>query len=182
VHGEVRYDEGSRALYTTDASNYRQVPPGVVLPKDGEDVAQTVALCRYSGAPLLNRGGGTSVAGQTCNVAVVMDMSKYLRAIFELDPASAWRASSRAWCSTICATRRSFCRRLARNWRRTPAWSCWNQAEPLFSAMNCSICLRLTDHLLSEFLEKQISPYQLPHLARKAVVHGPPFRIRAGTL
>src|SRR5947209_14685027 len=86
VHGEVRFDKGSRALYSTDGSNYRQVPIGVVLPKDVEDVIATVAACRGSGAPLLARGGGTSLAGQCCNVAVILDMSKYMNRIIELDP------------------------------------------------------------------------------------------------
>ncbi len=86
VAGEVRFDGGSRALYATDASNYRQVPIGVVLPKSTDDVLATVALCRQYGAPLLNRGGGTSLAGQCCNVAVVLDYSKYLNRILEVDP------------------------------------------------------------------------------------------------
>jgi len=85
VRGEVRFDEGSRALYTTDASNYRQVPIGVVIPRDGDDVVETVALCRKYNVPILARGGGTSLAGQTCNVAVVIDMSKYMNNIVELD-------------------------------------------------------------------------------------------------
>jgi FAD/FMN-containing dehydrogenase/Fe-S oxidoreductase len=86
VRGEVRFDAGSRALYATDASNYRQVPIGVVLPKDADDVIATVAAAREYGAPVLSRGGGTSLAGQCCNVAVVMDMSKYMHAILEIDP------------------------------------------------------------------------------------------------
>lgn len=85
VRGEVRFDEGSRALYTTDASNYRQIPLGIVFPKDSEDVLETVAICHQYGAPLLSRGGGTSLAGQTCNAAVIMDMSKYMHHILELD-------------------------------------------------------------------------------------------------
>src|SRR5438477_12090631 len=64
LRGEVRFDAGSRALYATDASNYRQVPIGVVLPRDAEDVVQTVAEARRWGAPLLARGGGTSIGGQ----------------------------------------------------------------------------------------------------------------------
>src|SRR5207248_7766757 len=83
--GEVRFDAGSRALYSTDGSNYRQVPIGVVLPKTLDDVIATAALCREHGAPLLLRGGGTSLAGQCCNVAVVMDFSKYLHQILDLD-------------------------------------------------------------------------------------------------
>jgi len=85
VRGEVRFDAGSRALYSTDSSNYRQIPIGVVVPKSKEDVIETVALCREFGAPILSRGGGTSLAGQSCNVAVVMDFSKYLHNILELN-------------------------------------------------------------------------------------------------
>ena len=83
--GEVRFDDGSRALYATDASNYRQVPIGVVLPRDADDVVATVALARKHGAPILARGGGTSLAGQCCNVAVVIDFSKYMHDIVELN-------------------------------------------------------------------------------------------------
>ncbi|WP_020601444.1 FAD-binding and (Fe-S)-binding domain-containing protein [Spirosoma spitsbergense] len=86
VKGEVRFDRGSRATYSTDGSNYRQVPIGVVLPHDDDDIVQTVALCRKYNAPILSRGGGTSLAGQGCNVAVVMDMSKYYNKILNIDP------------------------------------------------------------------------------------------------
>jgi FAD/FMN-containing dehydrogenase/Fe-S oxidoreductase len=86
VRGEVRFDRGSRALYSTDGSNYRQVPIGVVCPADAEDVVATVDACRRFGAPVLGRGGGTSLAGQCCNVAVVVDMSKYMHRVVELDP------------------------------------------------------------------------------------------------
>ncbi|HEX6098436.1 MAG TPA: FAD-binding and (Fe-S)-binding domain-containing protein [Thermoanaerobaculia bacterium] len=88
VRGEVRFDDGSRALYATDASNYRQVPIGVVLPRDASDVVATVALARKHGAPILGRGAGTSLAGQCCNVAVVLDMSKYMYRIAEMNPAA----------------------------------------------------------------------------------------------
>ena len=86
VTGEVRFDDGSRALYATDGSNYRQVPIGVVVPKTLDDVIQTVALCRRFAAPVLSRGGGTSLAGECCNVAVVIDWSKYLHQVLEIDP------------------------------------------------------------------------------------------------
>jgi FAD/FMN-containing dehydrogenase/Fe-S oxidoreductase len=85
VQGEVRFDDGSRALYSTDASNYRQVPIGVVIPRELDEVRATVELCRSFGAPILPRGGGTSLAGQCCNVAVVIDFSKYLNQIIEID-------------------------------------------------------------------------------------------------
>jgi FAD/FMN-containing dehydrogenase/Fe-S oxidoreductase len=87
LRGEVRFDDGSRALYATDGSNYRQVPIGVVLPRDVDDVVAAIALAREFGAPILCRGGGTSLAGQCCNVAVVLDFSKYMAKILEVDPA-----------------------------------------------------------------------------------------------
>jgi len=86
VRGEVRFDPGSRALYSTDASNYRQVPIGVVIPRDKDDVVSTVAVCCRHKVPVLSRGGGTSLAGQCCNVAVVIDMSKYMRRVLEVSP------------------------------------------------------------------------------------------------
>jgi FAD/FMN-containing dehydrogenase/Fe-S oxidoreductase len=85
IRGEVRFDTGSRALYSNDASNYRQIPIGVVLPRDVADVEATISACRTLGAPVLSRGGGTSLAGQCCNVAVVLDFSKYMRSIVSLD-------------------------------------------------------------------------------------------------
>src|SRR6266571_2978218 len=88
VRGEVRFDDGSRALYATDASNYRQLPIGVVLPRDADDVIATVSLARRFGAPILGRGAGTSLAGQCCNVAVVLDRSKYMHRIAEMNPAA----------------------------------------------------------------------------------------------
>ena len=87
IAGEVRFDTSSRALYATDGSSYRQVPIGVVIPRSYDDVIATLAACREHGAPVLSRGGGTSLAGQCCNTAVVMDFSKYLANILEIDPA-----------------------------------------------------------------------------------------------
>jgi len=86
VKGEVRFDRGSRALYATDGSNYRQIPIGLVIPRDEQDVVATVAACKKYGAPVLPRGAGTSLAGQCCNVAVVLDFTKYMNKILELDP------------------------------------------------------------------------------------------------
>jgi FAD/FMN-containing dehydrogenase/Fe-S oxidoreductase len=86
LSGEVLFDDGSRALYATDGSNYRQTPIGVVRPRDKNDIIKTVEICRKHDAPILSRGGGTSLIGQCCNVAVVMDMSKYYNKILDLDP------------------------------------------------------------------------------------------------
>jgi FAD/FMN-containing dehydrogenase/Fe-S oxidoreductase len=85
VQGDVRFDEGARALYATDGSNYRQPPIGAVVPKDKDDVVAAIEVCRAHEAPVFSRGGGTSLAGQCCNVAVVLDMGQHLREILELD-------------------------------------------------------------------------------------------------
>jgi len=86
IRGEIRFDSGSRALYATDGSNYRQVPIGVVLPRDVDDVIATISLAREYGAPILCRGSGTSLAGQCCNVAVILDFTKYMNQILEVGP------------------------------------------------------------------------------------------------
>jgi FAD/FMN-containing dehydrogenase/Fe-S oxidoreductase len=85
IRGEVRFDSGSRALYATDASNYRQVPIGLVVPRDADDVIAAMAVCRAHNAPVLARGAGTALAGQTCNAAVVFDYTKYMRGLTSLD-------------------------------------------------------------------------------------------------
>ena len=88
VDGEVRFDAGSRGAYSTDASNFRQVPIGVVVPRTVEAGAAAVEVCRDHGVPLLSRGGGTSLAGQCTNTAVVIDWSKYCRSLLEVDTGS----------------------------------------------------------------------------------------------
>src|SRR4051812_27428296 len=84
VEGEVRFDTASQGLYAQDASNFRQVPIGVVVPRTLDDVVAVHKICHRFGAPILNRGGGTSLSGETVNEAVVIDHSKYLTAIGEL--------------------------------------------------------------------------------------------------
>jgi FAD/FMN-containing dehydrogenase/Fe-S oxidoreductase len=86
VEGEVRFGPGDRALYATGGSNYRQLPIGAVIPRTIDDVIETVRVCRGYRAPVLPHGGGTSLAGQACNVAVVVDFSKYVNELVEIDP------------------------------------------------------------------------------------------------
>ena len=86
IRGEVRFDSGSRAVYATDSSNYRQVPLGVVFPLDHDDVVATLRACAEFDAAVLARGAGTSLAGQACNVAVVLDTSRHMTTILEIDP------------------------------------------------------------------------------------------------
>ena len=86
--GEVRFDEYTRALFSTDASMYAIEPIGVVFPRDADDVVGAVEVARRFDAPLLPRGAGTSLAGQTVGHAVVLDFSRYMRGIVALDPES----------------------------------------------------------------------------------------------
>ena len=86
IRGDVRFDDGSRAAYAHDASNYRQVPIGVVLPRSVDDIIAAVEVCRQHDVPILMRGGGTSQNGQCVNVAVIIDTSRYLNRILAVDP------------------------------------------------------------------------------------------------
>ncbi len=86
VDGEVRFDAGTRGAYSTDASNFRQIPIGVVIPRTVDAAAEAVAVCREHGAPILSRGGGTSLAGQCTNTAVMLDWAKYCNRLISVDP------------------------------------------------------------------------------------------------
>jgi len=86
IDGTVRFDDGSRAIYSTDASNHRQIPIGVVEPRSRDDVVRAIEVCRAHDVPVLPRGAGTSLAGQACNAAVVLDFSRHLDRIVSLDP------------------------------------------------------------------------------------------------
>lgn len=86
MRGQVSFDSGTRAAYATDSSNYRQVPLGVVFPVDADDVAAALEICGEHDAAVLGRGGGTALAGQTCNVGVIFDMSRHMNQILEIDP------------------------------------------------------------------------------------------------
>jgi FAD/FMN-containing dehydrogenase/Fe-S oxidoreductase len=99
VRGEVRFTPGDRALYAYDASIFRQVPTGVVIPRDAEDVEAALEVCRRHRAPVLGRGCGTGLAGQTVNAAVVFDFSKHMTVIEELDPQ---RHTARVQPGVIC--------------------------------------------------------------------------------
>src|ERR1700685_2506029 len=85
IEGEARFDVGTRAAYATDASNYRQVPVGVVIPRHEGDVVAALSIARENSMPILARGGGTSLAGQACNAALVLDFSKYMNRIVAID-------------------------------------------------------------------------------------------------
>src|SRR5438874_3159060 len=86
IEGEVRFDAISRALYSTDASVYQIQPLGVVLPRTADDVVRVVEICGHHGVPITARGGGTSQAGQAIGPGIVLDTSKYLNRILEINP------------------------------------------------------------------------------------------------
>jgi FAD/FMN-containing dehydrogenase/Fe-S oxidoreductase len=86
VRGEVHFDAGNRAAYSHDSSNYRQTPICAVIPRDAEDIEAAVGVAHEHGAPVTPRGCGTSLAGAACNTAVVIDASKHMREIVEIDP------------------------------------------------------------------------------------------------
>ncbi|SCD56554.1 FAD binding domain-containing protein, partial [Streptomyces sp. SolWspMP-sol7th] len=86
VRGTVDFSPGARALTTMDASNYRRVPLGVVAPYDSDDVAATLAACREHGVPLVPRGGGTSIAGQATGTGIVLDFTRHMNRLLDLDP------------------------------------------------------------------------------------------------
>ncbi|MEV0478982.1 FAD-binding oxidoreductase, partial [Streptomyces prunicolor] len=102
VDAEVRFDAGSRGAYATDGSNYRQVPIGVVVPRTVDAGADAVAVCAEFGAPVLSRGGGTSLGGQCTNTAVVIDWTKYCNRLLSVDvptcpSRTCWTGSGGPW-------------------------------------------------------------------------------------
>jgi FAD/FMN-containing dehydrogenase/Fe-S oxidoreductase len=118
VRGEVRFDAGSRALYATDGSNYRQIPIGLVVPRDTADVVAAVAACRQFNAPVLARGAGTSLAGQCCNVAVILDFTKFMHEMLELDPV---RRFARVQPGIVCDTLRNAAEKHQLTWGPDPS-------------------------------------------------------------
>ncbi|KOT38453.1 dimethylmenaquinone methyltransferase [Streptomyces caelestis] len=86
VRGEVDFTATARALTTMDASNYRRVPLGVVAPRDADDVAAALSVCRAYGVPVVPRGGGTSIAGQATGTGVVLDFTRHMNRLLSLDP------------------------------------------------------------------------------------------------
>ncbi len=118
MRGEVRFDEGARAAYSADASNYRQFPVGVVIPRTTDDIAETLDVCREHGVPILPRGGGTSQNGQCVNVAVVIDTSKYLNRVLHIDPVACTAVVEPG---TVCDTLRDAAERHALTFGPDPA-------------------------------------------------------------
>jgi len=100
IEGDVRFDDYSRQLYATDTSIYEVTPVGVVFPTSTADVSAVVEYCAGRGIPVLPRGGGTSLAGQTVNEAVVLDFTRHMDSVWRSIPRTGWRARSGTGSST----------------------------------------------------------------------------------
>jgi len=156
IRGEVRFSDGDRALYAADSSNYRQVPIGVVVPLDENDAVETVALCRQYGAPLLLRSGGTSLAGQTCNVAVVMDVSKYMHNILELD---ADRKLARVQPGLVLDHLRAAAEKHHLTFGPDPATHAWNTLGGMIGNNSCGVHSVMAGNTVDNVEELDILTY-----------------------
>jgi FAD/FMN-containing dehydrogenase/Fe-S oxidoreductase len=136
LHGEVRFDNGSRALYATTGSNYRSVPIGLVIPRDVDDVIAAVATCRELGAPIVGRGAGTSLAGQTTNTAVVLDMSKYLNRVIDVDPE---RRTARVEPGAVLDTLRQAASRHGLTFAPDPSTHAWCTLGGMIGNNSCGV-------------------------------------------
>lgn len=156
IEGEVLFEDGSRALYATDSSNYRQVPIGIVIPRTLNDVIQTVATCRKYGAPLLSRGAGTSLAGQCCNVAVVIDWTKYLHEIVELNPDGAF---ARVQPGAVCDQLRRAAVTYGLTWGPDPATHAYCTFGGMLGNNSCGVHSQSTGKADDNVIEMEVLLY-----------------------
>jgi FAD/FMN-containing dehydrogenase/Fe-S oxidoreductase len=120
IEGEVRFDSYSRQLYATDASAYEVTPIGVVLPESTDDVAAVVKYCAQRDIPVLPRGGGTSLAGQTVNEAVVLDFTAAMDTVVDIDPEA---ATATAEVGTVLGELNAACEPHGLKFAPDPAWA-----------------------------------------------------------
>jgi FAD/FMN-containing dehydrogenase/Fe-S oxidoreductase len=156
VRGEVRFDAGSRAVYSTDASNYRQVPIGVVVPRDADDLIAAVAACRRQGAPIVHRGAGTSLAGQSCNVAVMIDSSRHLTGVLGID---AERRTARVRPGTVLDDLRGAALRHGLTFGPDPATHAWCTVGGMIGNNSCGVHSLTTGRTSDNVEELEIVTY-----------------------
>jgi FAD/FMN-containing dehydrogenase/Fe-S oxidoreductase len=156
IEGEVRFDSGSRALYATDASSYRQVPIGIVVPRSLDDAIVTVDLCRQFDAPIILRGGGTSLAGQGCNVAVLIDFSKYLDKIIAIDVE---RRSARVQPGCVLDTLRDAAERHGLTFGPDPSTHDHNTLGGMIGNDSCGVHSVMAGHTSDNIHELEILTY-----------------------
>lgn len=156
VRGEVRFDDGSRALYATDASNYRQLPLGLVVPRDADDVEAAVAACRRYGAPIVSRGGGTDLAGASCNAAVVFDFTKYMHAILDIDWA---RRQARVLPGCVLDDLRNAAERRRLTFGPDPATHSRNTIGGMIGNNSCGMHAQMAGKVADNIVELEILTY-----------------------
>src|SRR2546430_6953828 len=156
VLGDVAFDAGARALYAMDGSNYRQVPMGVVVPKTIGDVVATIRVCKQFGVPIFSRGGGTSLAGQCCNVAVVLDWTRYLNRILEINPVERF---ARVQPGVVCDQLRDATSEFGLTWGPDPATHTHCTFGGMIGNNSCGVHSQMAGKPVDNVLELEILLY-----------------------
>src|SRR5437762_503210 len=156
VQGGVAFDAGARALYAMDGSNYRQVPMGVVVPKTIEDVVAAIRVCKQFGVPVFSRGGGTSLAGQCCNTAVVLDWTRYLNRIEEINPRERF---ARLQPGVVCDQLRDAAAKFGLTWGPDPATHTHCTFGGMIGNNSCGVHSQMAGKTVDNVLELEILLY-----------------------
>jgi FAD/FMN-containing dehydrogenase/Fe-S oxidoreductase len=156
VAGTVSFAAGDRALYAMDGSNYRQVPIGVVVPRSIEDVVKAIAVCRSFGAPVFSRGGGTSLSGQCCNAAIVVDWSRHLNHILEIN---AEERFARVQPGVVCDQLRDAAARLGLTWGPDPTTHTHCTFGGMIGNNSCGVHSQMAGKTVDNVLELEILLY-----------------------
>src|SRR5215475_6143390 len=156
VKGRVSFDAGARALYAMDGSNYRQVPTGVVVPESVDDVVAAMGVCRVFGAPVFSRGGGTSLAGQCCNAAVVFDWSRHVNRILEIN---AEKRYARVQPGVVCDQLRDATAAHGLTWGPDPATHTHCTFGGMIGNNSCGVHSQMAGKTVENVLELEILLY-----------------------
>ncbi len=156
VSGSVSFEAGTRALYAMDGSNYRQVPIGVVIPRTIEDVVAAMDVCREFGAPIFSRGGGTSLCGQCCNVAVVLDWTRHLNQILELNASEQY---ARVRPGVVCDQLRDASASYGLTWGPDPATHTHCTFGGMIGNNSCGVHSQMAGKTVDNVLELEILLY-----------------------
>src|SRR5579859_3320618 len=156
LKGSVSFDAGSRALYAMDGSNYRQVPIGVVVPQTIEDVIAAIRVCKSFGAPIFSRGGGTSLAGQCCNAAIVLDWSRHLNKILEIN---AQEKFARVQPGVICDQLRDAAAEFGLTWGPDPSTHTHCTFGGMIGNNSCGVHSQMAGKTVDNVLELEILLY-----------------------
>ena len=154
--GSVSFDAGARALYAMDGSNYRQVPIGVVVPRTIEDVVTAIGVCRNFGAPVFSRGAGTSLAGQCCNKAIVIDWSRHLNQILEIDPEGRF---ARVQPGVVCDQLRDAAAQFALTWGPDPSTHTHCTFGGMIGNNSCGVHSQMAGKTVENVLELEVLLY-----------------------